>query len=64
MENQLIESNESSDDISAILGSVRGRIINELSINEKSMDEETEAQGLGDIQLQADANMGAGPLRN
>ncbi|MCL4444988.1 MAG: ArsR family transcriptional regulator [Candidatus Thermoplasmatota archaeon] len=39
MENQLIESNDSSDDISAILGSVRGRIINELSINEKSMDE-------------------------
>ncbi|OWP55990.1 MAG: transcriptional regulator [Thermoplasmatales archaeon B_DKE] len=39
MEKQSLENPDTVDDISDILGTVRGRIINELSINEKSMDE-------------------------
>jgi predicted ArsR family transcriptional regulator len=39
MENDPITIVDASDDITAILGTVRGRIVNELSLQERSMDE-------------------------
>lgn len=39
MENNPIDAVNSGDDITAMLGSVRGRIVNELNMQERSMDE-------------------------